>query len=140
MTVQPDRSANDVNEPDSLEPSDAEIEAWAARERHRRAQWLSGPTPEQAALSVIRERARHETALADTHHTRGSDFVAPRAVQRSLRTAQLAAEGAMSLLFQLSLRDVRDHLTRAGLEWEDEFTLPARTERNEGHSAAPRES
>ena len=35
-------------DPMSLEPTDAEIEEWAERERKRREAWLMGPTAEGA--------------------------------------------------------------------------------------------
>jgi hypothetical protein len=38
------------------------------------------------------------------------------------RTSQLACEGALSLLFSTSVRNVWDGLVRAGLDWEDEYT------------------
>jgi hypothetical protein len=49
---------------------------------------------------------------------------------QAARATQLACEGALSLLFRTSLRDVLDRLVVAGIEWEDEFTrVPARRER-----------
>jgi len=42
--------------------------------------------------------------------------------QRYAREAQLAAEGAMSLMLNLSMRDVLDQLVQAGRNWEDEYT------------------
>jgi hypothetical protein len=45
---------------------------------------------------------------------------------QAARATQLACEGALSLLFRTSLRDVLDRLVAAGIEWEDEFTrVPA---------------
>jgi hypothetical protein len=43
-------------------------------------------------------------------------------VERFLRQAQLAGEGAVSLLFRLSVSDAVDQLVRADREWEEEFT------------------
>jgi len=48
--------------------------------------------------------------------------VALVAAQRYMRECQLAAEGAISLLFKTSARDVLDQLVRAGREWEEEYT------------------
>ena len=58
MTLQPNWSTVGSDDPVDVGPSDAEIEAWAVRERQRREQWLSGPTPEQAAVWAARERER----------------------------------------------------------------------------------
>ena len=41
---------------------------------------------------------------------------------QAARATQLACEGALSLLFRTSLRDVLDRLVVAGIEWEDEYT------------------
>lgn len=126
MTSEAERFAEGSDAGRSQAPTDAEIEAWAARERARRQQRLSGPTPEQAAVAMSRERERAEARLARAHATRGSDLDAGWLVQRSLRTALLAAEGAMSLLVNTSLRGVRERLTQAGLDWEEELRDPAR--------------
>ena len=100
-------------------PTDEEIEAWAARERERREAWLRGPTETQRAEWAAREHARRTgkhlalpTPSADTR----------RLAQHYLRDAQLVAEGAMSMLFNLSVRDMFDELIRQGRAWEDEYT------------------
>jgi hypothetical protein len=121
MTSQPERSAGGSNVARSLAPTDAEIEAWAARERERRQRWLSGPTPEQAAVSVSRERERAKAELGRVHSTRGSDLNAAGLLQRSVRSAQLVAEGAVSLLLHVSLREVCKRLVQSGLDWENEL-------------------
>lgn len=121
MSSQAERAADGSHAARSLAPTDAEIEAWAAREHRRRQRWLSGPTPEQAAVSVRRERERVEAELGRSHNRGGSVYGAAWPVQRSLRAAQLVAEGAMSLLLHVSLRDVRRRLVQAGLDWEDEL-------------------
>ncbi len=121
MTSQSQRATGGPHVARSLAPSDAEVEAWAARERERRQRWLSGPTPEQAAVAFSRERERVEAELGHAHSRRGSDFDAAWLVQRSLRSAQLAAEGAMNLLLHVSLKDVRKRLVQAGLDWEQEL-------------------
>jgi hypothetical protein len=38
------------------------------------------------------------------------------------RDGRLACEGALSLLFKASVRDIWDGLVRAGIEWEDKYT------------------
>ena len=41
---------------------------------------------------------------------------------QAARATQLACEGAFSLVFRTSLRDVLDRLVLAGIEWEEEYT------------------
>jgi hypothetical protein len=45
-----------------------------------------------------------------------------RWAQYYIREAQLATEGAMSMFFNLSIRNVVDTLVQAGRDWEDEYT------------------
>jgi hypothetical protein len=136
MPSQSGASANDPN--DAIEfdpttadlgPTDAEVETWAQQERQRREAWLRGPTQAQKSDWAVRERIRR----AAQHGLRGATSRAnpgePRRVsmQRYAREAQLAAEGAMSLAFSLSVKDVFDQLVQAGRDWEDEYTSrPAR--------------
>jgi len=116
-----------IDDGSSLDPTDAEIEAWAERERQRRQQWLSGPTPEQAAVAAIYEHERGEPPIEQAYDTSDDDFDPSRVVQRLVRTTQLAAEGALSLLLHFSLSDVRERLVHAGLDWEEElFEEPTR--------------
>jgi hypothetical protein len=43
-----------------------------------------------------------------------------------VRHSRLACQGALSLLFKASVRDIWDGLVRAGIEWEDRYTrVPA---------------
>jgi hypothetical protein len=63
-----------------------------------------------------------------------------RLAQQSLRTAQLAAEGAMHLLVRLSLRDALDDLVQAGRDWEDEFTRQPMPRRRDVLEADPSDS
>ncbi len=121
MSSQSSESTASAEELDLLEPSEAEIEEWAARERKRREQWLSGPTAEEKAIWAWREHERRLTereSFRDTPSFRS----ASRLVQRSVREVQLAAEGGASLLFNRSLSDTTDQLVRAGREWEAEVT------------------
>ena len=127
MTPQPEEPAGATDAVGSLEPSEAEIELWAARERERRQQWLSGPSAEQAAVALIREREHPEPERVRAYDTWESDFDAARLLQRLLRTTQLLAEGTVSLLLDLSVRDVRKRLVQAGLDWEQKvFEDPMR--------------
>ena len=51
------------DEPATAEPTQAEIDEWAARERQRREAWLNGPTDEEREAYALRLRQRR---LADT--------------------------------------------------------------------------
>jgi hypothetical protein len=106
----------------SLDPTEAELEEWADQERRRRAAWLNGPTPEERAIFARQERERR---LADLGGTSRDRF------RRGLhypREAQLAAEGAMSILLRWSRRTMAE-LVEAGREWEDELSGPRRRSR-----------
>jgi len=108
------------------EPTQAEIDAWVAEERARRAAWLNGPTPEERAAYATRLRHRR---LADTFEE-GEQRI-DEGVRRGLhygREGQLAVEGAMSLLYRFSRRTFAE-LVRAGREWEEETALPSRRRR-----------
>jgi hypothetical protein len=123
-----------------LEPSAAEVDAWAERERKRREGWLSGPTAEERAAWIQGERERRLASLRSAPAPDATGLV--RRAQRSLREAQLAAEGAMSLLwrgleaggpvgFPAGLvrkwsRRGMEVLVRAGQEWEEEMAQPSR--------------
>jgi hypothetical protein len=122
VTSQPDTP----REPDAaleLEPTQADIDRWAAEERERREAWLRGPTDAQKAAWAARERMRRAAA----HGRWQGRLPLPSADTRRLtqfymREVQLAAEGAMSLVFSMSVRDVFDSLVQAGREWENEYT------------------
>jgi hypothetical protein len=101
------------------------VDAWAEQERERREAWLRGPTRAQKSDWAARE---HRRRLAEqSGRTTAAPRLAPgesRAflMQRYAREAQLAAEGAMSLMLSLSVRDVVDQLVQAGRDWEEEYT------------------
>jgi hypothetical protein len=136
MPSQSEASANDPNdaigtEPNAADPgpTDAEVETWAKQERERREAWLRGPTQAQKSDWAAREHTRRlaegsgKGAAARTAPGESPVFL----MQRYMREAQLAAEGAVSLVFSASVRDVFDQLVRAGREWEEEYTSrPAR--------------
>ena len=108
-----------------IDPSDEEIEAWAAREQRRRVQWLAGPTREQAALWASRERQRR-IGGADYTRTPLRPGIAPAQLMLdATRNLRLAAEGALSLLFRSSPRNAFDYLVQAGREWEDGLSSEA---------------
>lgn len=105
----------------AVEPSAAEIEAWAERERARRQAWLAGPSDEERAEYASHLRQRR---LAETFDE-GEAMLQERMRQgvRYSREAQLAAEGAMSLFFRWSQRTFAE-LVKAGREWEEDTALP----------------
>jgi hypothetical protein len=123
MPNDPKQLAPETDAALGYEPSEAEIEQWAARERERREAWLRGPTQSQKAIWAERERERRmaeSQGRALSQQGPGADPT--RIAQHYLREMQLAAEGAVSLMFKFSLRDMMDNLVRAGREWEDEYT------------------
>ena len=109
-----------------FEPTQAEIDAWVAREKKRRAEWLNGPTDDERAAYARRVRSRRIAAAFDDGEARITDTV--RAGVRFGREGQLAAEGAAAVLYRWSRRTFAD-LVRAGREWEEETSLPNRRRR-----------
>jgi hypothetical protein len=114
---------------DAEELSEAEIEAWAARERERREAWLSGPTAAERAAWAQLERERR---LAQRTEGQGSGKADDRQGGAHLvREVQLAAEGAAFLVwkelttegpagaFRKWSRRGKEALVRAGREWEE---------------------
>jgi hypothetical protein len=102
-------------------PSEAEIEAWADREKMRRQAWLAGPNEDERAEYARHVRQRHISEAFDQGEFR---------LQESMRTglhygreAQLATEGAMALFYRWSRRTMAE-LVRAGREWEEDTALP----------------
>ena len=129
MTDQADKisvDAEGVDGPDPLEPTQAEIEAWVARERARRQAWLDGPTEDERAAYADRLRHRRLADAFDEGESRIQEGV--RTGVRYGREGQLAAEGAMTLLYRWSRRTMAE-LIRAGREWEEETSLPNRRRR-----------
>jgi hypothetical protein len=108
------------------EPTQAEIDAWVAKERERRQAWLDGPTPEEREAYALRLRQRR---VADTFDE--GEAMLTDSVRRGMhlgREGQLAAEGAVALLYRYSRRTLAE-LIRAGREWEEETSLPIRRRR-----------
>ena len=113
-------------EPTATEPTQAEIDEWAGRERQRREAWLKGPTAEEREAYALRLRQRR---IADTFDD--GEAMLAESVRRGMRLGregQLAAEGAVALAFKLSRRTFAE-LIRAGREWEEETSLPMRRKR-----------
>ena len=111
---------------EGLEPTQAEIDAWVAKERERRQAWLNGPTPEEREAYALR---LHQRRLADTFDE--GEAMLTDSVRRGMRLGregQLAAEGAVALLYRYSRRTLAE-LVRAGREWEEETSLPIRRRR-----------
>lgn len=120
-------SGNDTTEESlGLEPTQAEIEEWVAREKRRRQQWLDGPSAEEREAYARQVRQRRLADAFDEGETRIADGV--RMGVRYGRETQLAAEGAMTLLYRWGRRTFAD-LVRSGREWEEETSLPNRRRR-----------
>lgn len=128
MTDRTVKAAGDAeaDQPIAVEPTRAEIDEWAAREKQRRAAWLNGPSPEERAEYANRVRQRRVADAFDEGESRVSESV--QLGVRYGREAQLAAEGAMTLFYRWSRRRMAE-LVRAGREWEEETTLPNRRRR-----------
>lgn len=120
-------SAPPPSDPDgvsTVEPTEVEIEAWAERERERRRAWLEGPSAAERADWALRERERRLDSLEPEARVREM----ARLGKRYGRETQLAAEGAMSLLWTWSRRTFAE-FARAGLEWEEEAARSPRRRR-----------
>lgn len=118
-----DAMADDAAVP---EPTQAEIDEWAARERQRREAWLKGPSAEEREAYAQRLRQRRLADTFDEGEAMLADSV--RRGMRLGREGQLAAEGAVALLYRYSRRTLAE-LVRAGREWEEETSLPMRRRR-----------
>ena len=108
------------------EPTQAEIDAWVESEKRRRQAWLNGPTPAEREDYARRLRNRRLSDAFDEGESRIQEGV--RTGVRYGRETQLAAEGAMTLLYRWSRRTVAE-LIRAGREWEEETSIPDRRRR-----------
>jgi hypothetical protein len=110
-----------TNPDPALEPTQAEIDAWVEREKARRQAWLSGPSDEERAdYATYLRRRRLADAMDATEeqlHERMRQGI------HYSREAQLAAEGAMTLLLRWS-RHTFTELVKAGRDWEEETVLP----------------
>jgi hypothetical protein len=115
-----------VDEAANAEPTQAEIDEWAARERQRREAWVSGPSAEEREEYAQRVRQRRLAEAFDEGEARIAESI--RLGMRAGRETQLAAEGAMALLYRLSRRTFHE-LVEAGREWEEGTTIPTRGRR-----------
>jgi hypothetical protein len=105
----------------AAEPSEAEIEAWADRERARRQAWVAGPSEDERAQYAKRVRQRRLAEAFDEGEHRLEEGM--RTGLHYGRETQLAAEGAMNLFYRWSRRTFTE-LVKAGREWEEDTALP----------------
>jgi hypothetical protein len=110
----------------STEPTQAEIDAWVERERQRRQAWLAGPDDEERQAYADRLRRRNLADRFGEGEERLSDSF--RVGIRYSREAQLAAEGAVAMLYRFTRRTFAE-LVEAGRQWEEETSLPPRRRR-----------
>jgi len=115
-----------AEEPAVLEPTQAEIDEWAAREKQRREAWLNGPSGDERAAYARRLRQRRLAEAFDEGEQRLEERL--RLGLHYGRDAQLAAEGAMTLFYRWSRRTFAE-LVKTGREWEEETALPNRRRR-----------
>lgn len=116
----------DAMDDTAVEPTQAEIDEWAAKEKARRQAWLAGPTDEEREAYAKRIKNRHFSEMFDE-----SEHRVEETVRRGLhygRESQLAAEGAVSLAYTWS-RHFFKELVKAGREWEEETAMPSRRRR-----------
>ncbi|MGO9751085.1 MAG: hypothetical protein ACLP8S_01935 [Solirubrobacteraceae bacterium] len=107
------------------EPTDQEIEEWAALEKKRRETWLAGPTEAEKSEWTRRERNLRE--LRELYGARDeSDPELERQLERRLRRdLYLARAGAVDLLMNWPHR-LGAKLIRGGIDAQyDYFTEPA---------------
>jgi len=97
-------STDTAGAPAQIEPTEDEIRAWAERERRRREAWLQGPTDEERAEFARRERERRLLEMEDDQAAMARATRRRRSYGRYTRETQLAAEGAMSLIWRWSRR------------------------------------
>jgi hypothetical protein len=110
----------------STEPTQAEIDAWVERERQRRQAWLAGPSDDERDAYADHLRHRNLANRFGEGEERLNESL--RVGVRYGRDAQLAAEGAMALLYRFTRRTFAE-LVEAGRQWEEETSLPPRRRR-----------
>jgi hypothetical protein len=98
-------------------PAQAEIDAWAAREKQRRQEWLAGPSEGEKQQWAERQTRRLVDELTSLPAMLETDF--PEAVQRLLRDAELAGKGTVYTLSRAPLM-LWSYFIRAGRAFEGE--------------------
>jgi hypothetical protein len=126
MTDRAVKASGDATNDTILEPTQAEIDEWAARERQRRQAWLEGPSADERAAYARRVRQGRLAGAFDEGEQRIEDTV--RMGLHYGRETQLAAEGAVALFYRWSRRTFSEFV-KAGREWEEETSLPVRRRR-----------
>jgi len=128
MTDATQRPTDEVGADDAIstEPTPAEIDAWVERERQRRQAWLAGPSDEERDAYADRLRRRNLADRFGEGEERLNESL--RVGVRYSREAQLAAEGAVALLYRFTRRTFAE-LVEAGRQWEEETSLPPRRRR-----------
>lgn len=121
MTDPTTKAADESTDSTALDPTQAEIDAWAERERARRQAWLNGPSEEERADYATYVRRRRVAEAFDESEARIQEGM--RQGLHYSREAQLAAEGAMTVIYRWSRRTLAE-LVKAGREWEEETMLP----------------
>jgi hypothetical protein len=125
MTKSPRRSETSDGEVKHSAVSDADVEAWAERERKRRAEWAEGPTENDKRAYARGEHWRRGGSFGG----RRDDVVeGRRVVERVQRDSTLALLGVAAMVAEAPYRLIGS-LVRAGREWEDEFHVPPRQRR-----------
>jgi hypothetical protein len=110
----------------STEPTQAEIDAWVERERQRRKAWLDGPSADEREAYADRLRRRNLADRFGEGEERLNESV--RVGIRYSREAQLAAEGAVAMIYRFTRKTFAE-LVEAGRQWEEETSLPPRRRR-----------
>jgi hypothetical protein len=110
----------------STEPTQADIDAWVERERQRRKAWLAGPSDEERDAYADRLRRRNLADRFGEGEERLNESM--RMGIRYSREAQLAAEGAVALIYRFTRKTFAE-LVEAGRQWEEQTSLPPRRRR-----------
>jgi hypothetical protein len=100
---------------DDIGPGREEVDAWAARERRHRREWIEGPTERDRVMWARRERGRRLEREIGATRRAGP----PRASVPTLtRELALAAEGAAVEFFTFPFRFF-DFLVESGRRFEE---------------------
>ncbi len=109
----------------AAEPTDQEVEDWAAREKKRREAWVAGPSDAEK-----RDWSRHQQHIKEMREFYGASDESDQELERQLerrlrRDAYLARAGIAGLLFSWPHR-LGAKLIRSGLDAQyDYYTEPS---------------